>query len=96
MLPLYSIRLCGFIDCFVLFCFVLERQTTTESGVRLERCLFLLAYHLQNRNLEEAVWRGGECLCPRDIQGQAGQGSEQPGRAAGVPAHCRGVGLPDL
>jgi len=28
-----------------------------------------------------------------DIQDQAGQGSEQPDLAVGVPVHCRGVGL---
>ena len=31
-----------------------------------------------------------------DIQGQAGQGSEQPALAVGVPAHCREVGLDGL
>jgi len=33
---------------------------------------------------------------PSLIQGQTGQGSEQPDVAVGVPAHCRGVGLDDL
>jgi len=32
----------------------------------------------------------------RDTHGQAGQGSEQPDLAVGVPGHCRGVGLGDL
>jgi len=32
----------------------------------------------------------------RDILGQAGQGSEHPGVAAGVPVYCREVGLGDL
>jgi len=31
-----------------------------------------------------------------NIQGQVGQGSEQPDVAEDVPAHCRGVGLDDL
>jgi len=30
---------------------------------------------------------------PGKIQGQAGQGSEQPDPVEDVPAHCRGVGL---
>jgi len=33
---------------------------------------------------------------PRDTQSQAGQGSEQPDWAVGVPVHCRGDGLDDL
>jgi len=31
-----------------------------------------------------------------DIQGQAGQGFEQPDQAVGVPVRCWGVGLDDL
>jgi len=42
------------------------------------------------------VQRGGGCPIPRDIQGQAGQGSEQPDLAVRVPVHCKGVGLDDL
>ena len=33
---------------------------------------------------------------PRNTQGQAGQGSEHPDQAVGVPVHCRGVGLDGL
>ena len=33
---------------------------------------------------------------PGNIQGQVGQGSEQPGAVEDVPAHCRGGGLDDL
>lgn len=33
---------------------------------------------------------------PGDVPGQAGQGSEQADRVAGVPARCRDVGLGDL
>ena len=33
---------------------------------------------------------------PGDIQGQAGQSSEQSDLAVDVPVHCRGVGLDDL
>jgi len=46
--------------------------------------------------LEQAAQRGGRCPIPGDIQGQAEQGSEQPGLVEDVPAHCRGVGLDDL
>ena len=40
--------------------------------------------------------RDGGCPVPGDIQGQAGQGSEQSDLSVGVPVHCRGVGLDDL
>jgi len=33
---------------------------------------------------------------PENIQGQVGWGSEQPGEAEDVLAHCRGLGLDDL
>jgi len=36
------------------------------------------------------------CPIPGDSQGQAGQGSEQPDLAVGVPAYCMGVGLDEL
>jgi len=36
--------------------------------------------------------RGGGCPVCGDIQGQAGQISEQPDVAVGVTVHCRGVG----
>ena len=36
------------------------------------------------------------CPVPGDVQGQAGQGSEQPDLAMHVPVHCRGVELGDL
>ena len=46
--------------------------------------------------LEQVAWRGGGSLIPGDAQGQAGQGSEQPDLAVGVPVHCRGVGVDQL
>lgn len=33
--------------------------------------------------------RGGGCLVPGDMQGQTGQGFEQPDGDLGVPVHCR-------
>jgi len=33
---------------------------------------------------------------PGSIPGRVGWGSEQPGLAEDVPAHCRGAGLDDL
>ena len=40
--------------------------------------------------------RGSGCHIPGTIQGQVGQGSEQPGLVEDVPAYCSGVGLGDL
>ena len=48
------------------------------------------------KNAPQAGRRGGWCPIPRNIQGQAGRGSEQPDPVEDVPAHCRGVGLDDL
>ena len=39
---------------------------------------------------------GGGSPVLRDIQGQAGQGSEQPNLVVGVTVHCREVLLSDL
>jgi len=46
--------------------------------------------------LEQVSQRGGRCAIPGNIQGQVGQGFEQPDLVVGVPAHCRRVGLDDL
>ena len=40
--------------------------------------------------------RGSGGPIPRNIQGQVGWGSEQPGLVEDTSAHCRGVGLDDL
>ena len=46
--------------------------------------------------MAETAQRGGGCLIPTDTKCQAGQGSEHPDGVAGVPDHCRGVGLDNL
>jgi len=46
--------------------------------------------------VEQVAQRGGRYSIPGNIQGQTGQGSEQPDLVVDVPAHCRGVGLADL
>jgi len=46
--------------------------------------------------LEQIAQRGSGGPIPGNVQGQAGQGSEQPGLVEDVPTHCRGVGLHDL
>ena len=47
-------------------------------------------------SLEQVVQGAGRCSIPGDTQGQAGQGSEHPDVAVGVPVHCKGVGPRDL
>jgi len=42
--------------------------------------------------LGQAEQRGGRCSLPGNVQGPAGQGSEQPDPVEDVPALCRGVG----
>lgn len=39
--------------------------------------------------LAQVAQRGGRCPIPGNIQGQVGQGSEQPGLVKDAPAHCR-------
>jgi len=44
----------------------------------------------------QAAKRVDGCPIPGDIQGQAGQGSEQCDPAVGVPVQCKGAGLDNL
>jgi len=46
--------------------------------------------------LEQVAWRGSGGTMPRNIQGQVGCVTEQPGLVEDVPAHCRGFGLDEL
>jgi len=46
--------------------------------------------------LEQLAQGGDGSPILGDIQGQAGQGSEQPNLAVSVPVHSRGVTLDDL
>jgi len=70
------------------------------TGQRI-KALKGIRFRLDIRNL---YTEGGEalaqsscgCPLPGSVQGQAGQGSEQPGLVEGVPAHDRGVGVGDL
>jgi len=52
--------------------------------------------HEGGETLEWVAQSGSGGPFPGNIQGQAGQGSEQHGLVENVPAHCRGVGLADL
>jgi len=53
-------------------------------------------YREDGETLEQAAQRGSGGPIPRNIQGQVGQGSEQPDLVENVPAHCGGGGLDDL
>jgi len=46
--------------------------------------------------LEQAAQRGCRRPIPGNIQGQDGQGFEQPDLVDDVPAFCREIGLDDL
>lgn len=39
---------------------------------------------------------GGGCPMPGNVQGQAGQGSQQTDLVKDVPDYCRGITLDDL
>jgi len=42
--------------------------------------------------IEYEIARGSGGPIPRNIQGQVGRGSEQPGLVEDAPAYCRGLG----
>ena len=64
-----------------------------STGEILSKEIF---YNEGGETLEQVAQRGCTRPIPGNIQGQVGQGSEQPDLVADVPAHCRGVGLDDL
>ena len=55
-------------------------------------CFLFFFYSKGGETLEQVALRGGGCPVPGDVQGQAGQGSEQPDLAVGVPVHSMRVG----
>ena len=55
-----------------------------------------ILHHEGSEALAQVAQRSSGDPIPGNIQGQVGQGSEQPGLVADVPSHCRGVGLDDL
>lgn len=48
---------------------------------------------MSGETLGQIDQRGGRCPIPRNIQGQIGQGSEQPDSVEDLPAYFRGLGL---
>jgi len=53
-------------------------------------------YNEGGETLEQVAQRDGGCPISGSVQGHVGQGSEKPGLAEDVPAHCTGFGLDDL
>ena len=53
-------------------------------------------YSRGDEALEQFAQLCGVCPIPGDTQGQAGQGSDHPDVAVGVPIHRREVALDDL
>ena len=62
----------------------------------LSHLIFKIFYNEGGETLEQAAQRDGRCPIPGNIQGQIGQGSEQPDLVEDVAAYCRGIGLDDL
>ena len=70
---------------------MVSNQKRFRLNIR-KTCFF---YYKGIEVLENVAQNGGRCPTPGDIEGQAGQGSEQPHLSVGVPVHYRGVGLDD-
>jgi len=49
-------------------------------------------YSEGDKALAQVAQRSCGCPLPESVQGQVGQGLEQPALVEGVPAHGRGVG----
>jgi len=73
-------------------------DTTRGNGFKLKERRYKkeILYCEHGETLDQVAQRGGRCPIPRNIQGQAGQGSEQPDLVEDIPAYCKGVGLDDL
>ena len=65
-------------------------QWHQRSSPPLDHEPICMMHHEGSETLEQVTQRGGRCPIPGNIQGQVGQGSEQPDLVEDVPAHCRG------
>ena len=83
-----------------MLCYCYDR--TRSNGFKLKEGRFRLDlrkkffYNEGGETLEQVAQRVSGGPIPRNIQGQVGWCSEQPGLVKDVPAHCRGIGLDEL
>ena len=70
-----------------------DSQQHTQQCVGSNRTVFEavgIFYDERGETLAQVAQRGGRCPISGDLQGQVGQGSEQPDLVEDVPAYCRG------
>lgn len=66
-----------------------------EDRVTLDTMKILMLYHQGSDTLAWVAYTAAECSVHGNMQGQVGQGTEQPG-LADVPAHCWALGQDNL
>lgn len=85
-------RISRFRECCLSLILCSEGHSTKGNGFKLKEPQFRLDVKrfLQRAvKLAQVLQRDSRCPVPGNIQGQVGQGSEQPGLAGGVPEHHR-------
>jgi len=68
------------------------RRNDFKLKERRVRCKEEILYYEGGEALGQVAQRSCGYPLPGSVQGQVGQGFEQPGLVQGVPAHGRGVG----
>lgn len=85
-------RISRFRECCLSLILCSEGHSTKGNGFKLKEPQFRLDVKrfLQRAvKLAQVLQRDSRCPVPGNIQGQVGQGSEQPGLVGGVPEHHR-------
>ena len=82
---------------YIFHFYLKELWIVSETSVQAQRNSWgWVFYYTGSEVLKWFAQRGGGYPVSGGVQGQAGQGSEQPDLAVSVPVHCRGVVLDDL